>query len=175
MTETHIVDSDLYWNTCFAENWDASHGASQSRFFARIAIDHPPRWLTEQLKRQSLTLADWGCAQGDGTDIWASYIDSQQIAGIDFSSVAINQATRRYPAIRFINEDWLADAGDQGDTYDLVFSSNTLEHFHKPSDVLQALCKRARRAVGLALPYGELERHYEHFFTKYTLGVAQCF
>ena len=64
MTETHIVDSDLYWNTCFAENWDASHGASQSRFFARIAIDHPPRWLTEQLKRQSLTLADWGVRPG---------------------------------------------------------------------------------------------------------------
>ena len=95
MTDTDIINSDSYWNTRFAENWEACEGPKQSRFFARIAIEHLPHWLTEQLRRQSLSLADWGCAQGDGTDVWASYIDAQQIVGVNFSSVAIEQAKQR--------------------------------------------------------------------------------
>ncbi len=165
MTDTEIINSGSYWNTRFAENWEACEGPTQSRFFARIAIEHLPRWLIEQLKRQSLTLADWGCAQGDGTDVWGSYIDARQIVGIDFSSMAIEQAVQRYPAIRFINEDWLTEGGDQGETFDVVFSSNTLEHFHKPYDALHAICSRAKKAIVLALPYKELERIDEHFFS----------
>jgi len=165
MTDTDIINSDSYWNTRFAENWEACEGPKQSRFFARIAIEHLPHWLTEQLRRQSLSLADWGCAQGDGTDVWASYIDAKQIVGVDFSSVAIEQAKQRYPAIRFINEDWLQKGGDQRETFDVVFSSNTLEHFHKPYDTLHAICRRAKRAIVLALPYKEFERIDEHFFT----------
>ena len=165
MTDIDIINSDSYWNTRFAENWEACEGPTQSRFFARLAVEHLPRWLIEQLKRQSLTLADWGCAQGDGTDVWASYIDAQQIVGVDFSSVAIEQAVKRYPAIRFINEDWLTECGDQRETFDVVFSSNTLEHFHKPYDALHAICSRAKKAIVLALPYKELERIDEHFFS----------
>ena len=165
MTNKDTINSDLYWNTRFAQDWEASEGPRQSRFFARIAIEHLPRWLIEQLKRQSLTFADWGCAQGDGADVWASYIDAKQIVGVDFSSVAIEQAVQRYPAIRFINEDWLAESGDQGEAFDVVFSSNTLEHFHKPYDVLHAICRRAKKAIVLALPYKELERIDEHFFS----------
>jgi glycosyltransferase involved in cell wall biosynthesis len=165
MTDKDIINSDLYWNARFAENWETCEGPRQSRFFARIAIEHLPRWLIEQLKRQSLTLADWGCAQGDGTDVWASYIDAQQIVGVDFSSVAIEQAAQRYPAIRFINEDWLAEDGDQREAFDFVFSSNTLEHFHKPYAVLHSLSSRAKKAIVLALPYKECERIDEHFFS----------
>lgn len=165
MTGIDIINSDSYWNTRFAENWEACEGPTQSRFFARIAVEHLPRWLIEQLKRQSLTLAEWGCAQGDGTDVWSSYIDTQQIVGVDFSSVTIEQAARRYPAIRFINENWLTEDDDQGETFDVVFSSNTLEHFHKPYDALHAICSRAKKVIVLALPYKELERIDEHFFS----------
>jgi hypothetical protein len=49
------------------------------------------------------------------------------------------------------------------ETYDLVFSSNTLEHFHQPYEVLDALSMRAEKAVVLALPYRELDRIKEHF------------
>lgn len=165
MTAKEIINSDSYWNVRFAENWEIFEGPMQSRFFAQIAIEHLPLWLIEQLQQQELTLADWGCAQGDGTDVWASYINAQQIVGVDFSSVAIAQATLRYPAIRFINEDWLANDRDQKEVFDIVFSSNTLEHFNQPYDVLNSLCSRAKKAIVLALPYQELERIDEHFFS----------
>ena len=166
MQEKKITtNSDTYWNSRFSEDWESFKGPTQSRFFARLAIENLPGWLIDQLQRQSLTLCDWGCAQGDGTDVWASYVDSERITGVDFSSIAIEQAAQRYPSIRFLNEDWLAaDLGERS-VFDVVFSSNTLEHFHKPYDVLEILCSRMSKALVLALPYRELERHHEHFYT----------
>jgi GT2 family glycosyltransferase/glycosyltransferase involved in cell wall biosynthesis len=165
MTDITPINSDAYWDTRFVENWESFDGPAQSRFFAQIAIENLPRWLVIQLKSQSLTLADWGCAQGDGTNVWANYIDVKQLTGVDFSSVAIEQAAKRYPAMRFTNENWLKKNDAQQELYDVVFSSNTLEHFHNPYDVLRDLCIRARRAVVLALPYRELNRIDEHFFS----------
>ncbi|HBO7920489.1 TPA: glycosyltransferase [Pseudomonas aeruginosa] len=165
MQTKYTINSDAYWDSRFVEDWESLQGPAQSRFFARLAIENLPRWLIDQLQRQPLTLCDWGCAQGDGTDVWASYVDSDRITGIDFSSVAVDQALKRYPAIRFLNEDWLAAQPGEQSVFDVVFSSNTLEHFHKPHAVLKSLCSRATKALVLALPYRELDRHHEHFYT----------
>ena len=159
------INSNPYWDTRFIQDWEVYSGPEQSRFFARLAIQHLPKWLITELKRESLTLADWGCAQGDGTDEWATYLDAQQITGIDFSSVAIEQATQRYPAINFITENWLSIDYAAQESYDIVFSSNVMEHFHRPYDVLRTLCKKAKKGVVLALPYREMSRHEEHFVT----------
>ena len=171
MSNKSIINSDLYWNGRFSENWEINEGPSQSRFFSRIAIESLPYWLIKELKRESLTLVDWGCAQGDGTDVWATYIDAKQIAGVDFSSVAIEQATQRYPAIRFINEDWLEDGKSLPEKFDVVFSSNTLEHFHQPYDALRMLSGHAKKAIVLALPYREVERIDEHFFSFFPENI----
>ena len=93
MTDKDIINSDTYWNTRFTEDWEAYEGPEQSRFFARIAIEHLPRWLIEQLKWQPLTLADWGCAQGDGTDVWASHIGGHQVVGVDMAGPYISTVT----------------------------------------------------------------------------------
>jgi GT2 family glycosyltransferase/glycosyltransferase involved in cell wall biosynthesis len=171
MTNIRKINSDTYWDTRFAENWESFDGPAQSRFFSRIAIENLPRWLVNQLRSQSLTLADWGCAQGDGTDVWANYIDVKQITGVDFSSVAIEQATMRYPALRFVNENWLTENNNQQEVFDVLFSSNTLEHFHNPYDVLRDLCSRAKKAIVLALPYRELDRIDEHFFSFFPENI----
>ncbi len=165
MTINQSINTDSYWNTRFATDWETFQGPMQSRFFSRLAIENLPHWFIEQLRRNSFTLADWGCAQGDGTDVWASYIDAKRIVGIDFSAVAIDQAMKRYPALSFISEDWLSGRLNEQNLFDVVFSSNTLEHFHEPYAALQQLCNKARNAVVLALPYKELERDKEHFFT----------
>ena len=165
MTDIPKINSDAYWNTRFVENWESFEGPAQSRFFAKIAIENLPSWLINQLKLKSLSFADWGCAQGDGTDVLANYVDQKQLTGVDFSAVAIEQAATRYPSLRFINEDWLQESGNKQEDFDVVFSSNTLEHFHDPFNALRYLCERAKKAVVLALPYRELERIEEHFFS----------
>lgn len=165
MIHQQSINTDSYWNTRFANDWETLAGPIQSRFFSRLAIENLPRWLIDQLQHSAFTLADWGCAQGDGTDVWASYIDARKIVGIDFSNVAIEQAKKRYPALRFATEDWLSHRPTDPDIFDVVFSSNTLEHLHEPYIALNRLCERASKAVVLALPYKEWERGEEHFFT----------
>ena len=165
MKAKDTINSNSYWNARFAENWEPCQGPAQSRFFARLAIENLPRWLIDQLQRKPMTLCDWGCAQGDGTDVWANYVDSDRITGVDFSAIAVEQAAQRYPAIRFLNQNWLEAQQDELPVFDVVFSSNTLEHFHRPYAVLKTLCSRATKALVLALPYRELDRHHEHFYT----------
>lgn len=157
------INSEHYWDARFNTDWESLEGPRQSRFFSRVALDLFPQWLLEQL-RAELTLADWGCAQGDGTAVFAEHMDVKRLTGIDFSPVAVTQAALRYPRITFKAQDWLA-GDDDGDRYDVVFSSNTLEHFHAPFEALEMLTARARKAVVLALPYRETDRIDEHFFT----------
>jgi len=160
-----MINSKKYWDSRFSSDWESANGPRQSRFFAELTINHLPSWLIDQIKRMSLTLADWGCAQGDGTDVWVSYIGAQNLVGVDFSPVAVDQAAQRHPAIRFINEDWIAEAQNNIEAFDFVFSSNTLEHFYKPYDVLGTLCQKAKKGIILTLPYQEMDRIDEHFFS----------
>ncbi len=159
------INSDAYWDSRFSDDWENLEGPQQSRFFARLAIQNLPSWLLDQIKREELICVDWGCAQGDGTDILSGYIDARQLIGVDFSAIAVDQAAKRYPAIRFRNTDWLVGGDEGSDLFDIVFSSNTLEHFHKPYEVLNVLARRAKKALVLALPYRELERIQEHFYS----------
>ncbi|MDB5894740.1 MAG: glycosyltransferase [Rhodoferax sp.] len=159
------INDQEYWDQRFQQNWEAMSGPRQSRFFAALAAENLPQWLLDLARRGSFTLADWGCAQGDGTELLASCLQGVKVTGIDFSVVAVEQAQARYPALQFLAADWLAADGAGGETYDLVFSSNTLEHFHQPLEVLDRIATRATKAVLLALPYRELDRHEEHFFS----------
>lgn len=170
MAEPNNINSGVYWDERFSENWETFDGPRQSRFFSTLAIEHLPRWLIEQIRQERLTLADWGCAQGDGSDAWLRSIRAEQVTGVDFSSVAIGQAKERYPALRFLHSDWLAGDGE-AELFDIVFSSNTLEHFHKPFETLDVLCSHARKAVVLMLPYKEENRIDEHFFSFYPENI----
>ncbi len=170
MDQLH-TNSNAYWDNRFSQNWDMCSGPKQSRFFARITLGNIPSWFIEQIRHQYLTLVDWGCAQGDGTDVWRSHINSNLLFGVDFSLVAIERAQSRYPTIKFICENWL-DSGTCIDTpFDILFSSNTLEHFHKPFEVLDTLSSRAKKAIVLALPYKELDRIDEHFFSFFPENI----
>lgn len=165
MTDVTTINTGTYWDGRFSTDWESFDGPRQSRFFARLAIESLPHWLFDEIRRDRLSMVDWGCAQGDGTDVLASYIDAAQLSGVDFSVVAVEQASQRYPAIAFLNEDWLAAAPAGHKKFDVVFSSNTLEHFHQPYEVLRILGQRASKAIVLALPYRERDRIDEHFYS----------
>ena len=158
------INTNSYWNKRFEENWESCEGPAQSRFFSKIAMQNLPTWLLDVIKQHNLTMVDWGCAQGDGTEELVRYIPCEQITGVDFSKTAIEQANRRYPNIKFENEDWLASEIKERNIFDVVFSSNTLEHFHHPFEVLNVLCQHASKAIILAIPYNDDLLIQEHFF-----------
>ncbi len=168
MKQDQIINSDAYWDKRFSENWEEFGGPAQSNFFMRLAMESLPAWFLREMRKDELSISDWGCAQGDGTDLLRAYTDASLITGIDFSSVAIEQAKQRYPQIQFAEEDWISsdmESSAKPSRFDIVFSSNTLEHFHKPFEILSTLTKHADKAVVLALPYRESPLIDEHFFT----------
>ncbi|WP_428718131.1 methyltransferase [Undibacterium curvum] len=166
MTNTIEINSENYWDRRFKDDWQMNAGPEQSRFFAQIALQNLPQWLITAMRREALSIADWGCAQGDGTNVWLNYLPPSQVTGVDFSAIAIQQATEQYPSLRFINEDWVSsNFTSNGESFDLIFSSNTLEHFHEPFDVLDTISERSKLGVVLALPFNETERISEHFYS----------
>jgi GT2 family glycosyltransferase/glycosyltransferase involved in cell wall biosynthesis len=165
MMNSNEINTQKYWDGRFNEDWEQFDGPAQSRFFSNIALQNIPDWLLNEVKGKKLTIADWGCAQGDGTSVWADYVASVQIAGVDFSKAAVQIARKRYPDINFLTENWLDPNFNSNLKYDVVFSSNTLEHFHQPFDVLNKIAIHAEKVLILALPYKEHQRIDEHFFT----------
>lgn len=163
------INSKAYWDRRFQEDWDSNFGREQSRFFATLAVKAMPNWLVGATRTSAWSVCDWGCAEGDGTQVLADTFPGNSVTGVDFSESAIAVARERYGAAYFA-EDWLTAAGsDQSgapvSTWDLVFSSNTLEHFADPDRVLRILCHHATKCVVLLVPYKEIERHPEHAVT----------
>lgn len=158
------INSREYWDNRFENNWDERSGREQSRFFSHVAIELIPTWLRYVIHSRDLTVCDWGCAEGDGTDVLGEIFDPKYLTGVDFSSRAIARASAAYPHIPFLNEDWVA-CDEPQNAYDVVFTSNTLEHFHDPHLTMRKLFNVARKCLIVMIPYREFERHEEHHFT----------
>ena len=82
------INSEAYWNGRFEADWEANSGREQSRFFSRVAYENMPAWLIQQISQSGWTVCDWGCAQGDGTDVLASYFGAEKMVGVDFAASA---------------------------------------------------------------------------------------
>lgn len=158
------INSKSYWDDRFATDWESCEGREQSRFFAQLAIEHLPSWFGRAVAAGKMSICDWGCAEGDGTDILGTFFGREKVTGVDFSETAIKKARELYSDLEFKQEDWLSDY-TQNKQYDVVFSSNTLEHFYRPNEILEKLGQFTKKMIVLALPYREFERIEEHHYT----------
>lgn len=164
MTNTD-VNSEHYWDGRFTTDWEQLGGPSQSQFFSTIAIDNFPEWLRLCIKKNNFSFADWGCALGDGTDLLSSYLGCE-VTGIDFSKEAITAAQKKYPSINFVHENWLnPEISIHKNSYDVLFTSNTLEHFHEPFKILEQISTHSNNLIIVMIPFMEINRIEEHFFT----------
>lgn len=174
MSSAAAVNSLAYWDGRFDGEWEAVHGRAQSRFFGELARALWPAWLAERMRAGSMSLCDWGCALGDGTAELSS-LAAVPVTGVDFSAVAVQQAQKLYPQCRFMAADWLAE-GSTAEPFDVVFSSNTLEHFDAPWTVFASLAHRARAYIVLLLPYQEpaeaLNPEHRYRFDRATIPLC---
>lgn len=162
MSDQNHINSNEYWDARFETDWDKLGGREQSRFFARVAVEALPAWFVQKVRHEKLRVCDFGCAEGDGTDVLAQVL-AWDMTGIDFSQPAIESANAMYHSARFSHEN-LLDRPDRP-AFDVMFSSNTLEHFARPWDVFDAISTYATKYVVLLLPYREFDRHSEHEVT----------
>jgi len=157
------INSEKYWDTRFQTDWREKQGGEQSVFFGKIAIEHLPSWFVSVVRNENFSICDWGCAQGEGTDLLATLFETSTITGVDFSKEAIDKAQQQFPARKFICQDFLKEGSKN--IYNVLFSSNTLEHFNNPWDVFATISKYATDLVVLLLPFREYNRISEHFTT----------
>lgn len=155
------INSKDYWERRFQSDWNDKGGPSQSRFFARIALTNLPDWFTHGIRIDRPTICDWGCAEGSGTSELAAGL-SVPVTGVDFSEEAIASASATYGHLEFLCRNVLSESMP---VYDIVFSSNTLEHFQNPWEVFDKLSEFARLHIVMLLPFEEYRRISEHFHT----------
>jgi hypothetical protein len=155
------LNSKGYWNYRYQTDWDYYGGMEQTVFFCKLALNHLPSWLLEEIHSNSYRICDVGCAGGEGVHLLSQYFPSSSVMGIDFSDEAVKKASRRYPKLQFRCENLEAMTGD----YDVIFSSNVIEHFKDPIAILNSLLNYANKYVFILVPFQEYDNiSNEHVF-----------
>jgi 2-polyprenyl-3-methyl-5-hydroxy-6-metoxy-1,4-benzoquinol methylase len=145
------TNSLQWWETYFQESWDAHNGRQQTRYFMECLLANLPDPELRFLRNAHPTILDWGCALGDGVDVLATSFPKSDVAGLDFSRIAIEEAARTYPQHRFIH----AEEGAIPVAFDVITNSNCLEHFEFPIAVLQSQLLACRSLYVILTPYNE--------------------
>jgi 2-polyprenyl-3-methyl-5-hydroxy-6-metoxy-1,4-benzoquinol methylase len=92
------------------------------------------------------SICDLGCGNGHITGRLAAL--GYQVTGVDASASGIKIARRTYPGVEFIEGLIGKDLNNLG-SFDLVISSDVIEHLYRPSDLLEA-------ATSLLKPHGQI-------------------
>src|SRR5262249_23211552 len=143
------VNSRAYWDRRFDQDWEARGGPGQSRFFASILLSWLPAQVRADIVAGRLSICDWGCAEGDGTALIAATFADRAVTGIDLSQIAIERAAAKYPTLGFGVGD--IDAVLEG--YDVIITSNVLEHLDDPWRAAALLASVARRYLVVLVPF----------------------
>lgn len=152
------VNSKAYWDNRFQnQDWKQNCGPEQTQYFTRLFLENAPQWLIRYIRKNSLSVMDLGCAEGDGTKILAS-VWPGQVCGSDVSEAAIGEAAKKYPDVSFEIQDIFQLSGQ----WDVIFLSNVIEHFENPYSALSAACAHARSSVIVMVPFEENVQIPEH-------------
>ena len=120
------------------------------------------------------TICDLGCGNGYLANQLGSH--GYDIVGIDASASGIEQAHRNVPNVRFIRSLIDKDVRETNDLepFDLVVSSDVVEHLYRPSDLFEAagMLLKANGRLVITTPYhgylknlalaisGRMDRHF---------------
>lgn len=156
------INSKQYWDERFGSgDWEDKKGREQSTFFYKLALDNFPKWLENEIDKDVLSICDLGCAEGEGVFELGKKFRGSKISGIDISEEGIKKAKSYYPDYEFIAED----IGKLDRKFDVVFTSNTLEHFSDPNSFIKTILTKTERYFIMLLPFREFNRIDEHFYT----------
>lgn len=146
------------WDQMFqpGDHWDRVGGEEMTRTFAECIVAALPEWITRDL--ETARIVDWGCARGDGVDVFRKAWPNARVIGVDHSLVGIQQARERFgdgsPSTGFI---WRGD--DQlecGEPFDTVICSNVMEHLEDPVRMLRQHLTSVRDFYIILTPYMEV-------------------
>lgn len=154
----NAINSKEYWDKRFqSQDWRVFCGPEQTKYFTELFVQNAPQWLIRYVRQNNLSVLDLGCAEGEGTKVLDS-VWPQQVSGADFSAAAIAQAQQKYSDLSYEVQDIFQLTKD----WDVIYLSNVVEHFEAPYSAISAVCKHARRAVIIMVPFEETAEISEH-------------
>ena len=159
-----MINSKEYWDDRFSNDWDETGGSRQSLFFYSLIIEYLPAYIKDKLESENWSVCDLGAGNGIGTSILSETYLNSTFVGIDISQEGIMYANKQYFSqnCKFLVRDIM---NENIGNYDLIISSNTLEHFRDPARVIEKLTEVNANHLVLLLPYQEKEKIKEHFVT----------
>lgn len=156
-----MINDHEYWNGKFEESSDMAQRSAQTEYFVKLALDNLPQWCVESISKSCATICDMGCAGGEGTVLLQNTFPGSKVTGIDFSEIAVQEATTKNKQVRYQT----GDIRSFQEHYDVVFSSNVLEHFYDAQELLKQMLNNADQYLILLLPFREYYRISEHATT----------
>jgi len=156
------LNSADYWNKRFFEDWIAQGGRLQTEFFAEMCCRELPDWLVEEVRARKSSIFDYGCALGDALPVWQRAFPESAIRGGDIAQIGLGMARALHPGFEFADTNAI---GESTKVADLVYCSNTLEHFEDWQQFLHRLAQHAKEYIIVVVPFEEDDRIDEHVAT----------
>jgi len=183
-TDVIPVNSRSWWEDYFDHNWDTYDGRGQTAYFMRLLVENLPAAERECLRSQEASVLDWGCAFGQGVDALAKAFPRCRAVGMDFAQRAVAEARQCFPQYDFRH----TEEGEIGDQFDVIITSNCLEHFADPLSVMRRHLQSCRQFYAILVPYREAPLHPSHMrqfgeeffpnildgFIRLTAAVIDC-
>lgn len=157
-----MINDHEYWVEKFEDSSsDVAQRSAQTKYFTRLALKYLPQWCVESINTACKTLCDMGCAGGGGTAILQDSFPELKVIGVDFSETAIQKAKAEHGSVQYQT----GDIRTFQEHYDILFSSNVLEHFYNSQKLLERLVEHSNHYLILLLPFREFFRISEHAST----------
>jgi len=117
------------------------------------------------LRGNRTTILDWGCATGEGVALLAGAFSLSRVTGIDIAESAVKAARARHSRHEFLVTDGVAIPRP----FDVIVTSNVLEHFERPLDTVRqhlSSCRLLYLALVPLREYPPIEDHLVTFIEK---------
>jgi trans-aconitate methyltransferase len=124
------INTEEFWQSYMKNNWDQNMGRRQTQLFADYFLE------TVVLPDEARTLLDVSCAMGDGLPEISRRYPRLQLFGHDVSETAIAEARKAHGQIATFR---VAGFENLREHFDIVYCSNTLEHFEAYLDIADHL------------------------------------
>ena len=167
------VKDQQWWEDYFGPggSWERNGGRRQTRRFAEE--------FTKRLEVDPLgnfSILDAGCALGDAISHFSTVFPNASLYGIDFSETAIGRCRSELKNVGHFD---VADIESIHGYYDIIYCSNTLEHFPDYENRARTLARHCARLC-ILVPYRELREgrplspcpreHHQHTFDLHSFS-----
>ena len=148
------IGTRQWWDFQLAHSWSLNGGPAQTRYFMNELIAHLPKAEQNYLRDNSVTILDCGCATGEGVALLGETFPHCRVAGLDIALSAIETAQERFPQHEFL----LSEEGEIPYPFDVVVTSNVLEHFEDSLALARRQAAKSQLLYLILVPYREYPR-----------------